>query len=234
MYNSKAPNIDELPSSNQLLRSTLIATIIACLISITIVLPAEYGVDPTGIGSVFGLTEMGQVKVALQREAEAEQLLLDQLAAAEPAPVSMPAEAAVEVEIEESGSDENFAAVLELEPEMEPEIEPEQDLEPSSLQIRAFQIDPDAAVEIKLEMSQGALASYKWISEGGAVNFDVHADNPSISYFNYSKGLGVTSDEGTIEAEFDGFHGWFWRNRGENTLTVTIEFEGDYQSVKEY
>lgn len=228
MYNSKIPNIDELPSSVQLLRSSLLATAIASVISITIVLPAEYGVDPTGIGSVFRLTEMGVVKVALQREAEAEQLLLDQLAASASAPES------VMVELEESSSDEEAAAVVEVEPELEPELEPEADLQPGSFQSRTVQIAPDAAVEIKLEMSQGALANYKWVSEGGSVNFDVHADNPSINYFNYSKGTGVTSDEGTIEAAFDGFHGWFWRNRGENTVTVTLEFEGDYQSVREY
>ena len=36
-------------------------------------MPAEYGVDPTRVGSVFGLTEMGRIKVSLAAEAQAEE-----------------------------------------------------------------------------------------------------------------------------------------------------------------
>ncbi|ODT04488.1 MAG: hypothetical protein ABS52_04320 [Gemmatimonadetes bacterium SCN 70-22] len=36
---------------------------------LTAVLPAEYGIDPTGAGRVLGLTQMGEIKVRLAREA---------------------------------------------------------------------------------------------------------------------------------------------------------------------
>lgn len=49
-------------SARQLLRSTVLAMVIAALILVTIVLPAEYGVDPTRLGGVLGLTEMGKIK----------------------------------------------------------------------------------------------------------------------------------------------------------------------------
>lgn len=60
MYNVSKPTLDDLPSSKQLLRSTLIALVAAIAILVGIVLPSEYAIDPTGIGRVLGLTEMGR------------------------------------------------------------------------------------------------------------------------------------------------------------------------------
>ena len=59
----------DAPSSLRLLRSTLIAAAVAGVLLVTCVLPAEYGKDPTGIGRVLGLTQMGEVKMALAEEA---------------------------------------------------------------------------------------------------------------------------------------------------------------------
>jgi hypothetical protein len=44
-----------LPSNAQLLKATGVALISAAAILVTIVLPAEYGIDPTGIGQRLGL-----------------------------------------------------------------------------------------------------------------------------------------------------------------------------------
>lgn len=51
-------NEKRLPSRRQLLLSTGIALIAACAILVTVVLPAEYGIDPLGTGRVLGLTAM--------------------------------------------------------------------------------------------------------------------------------------------------------------------------------
>lgn len=61
------------PDSRRLLRSTVTAAAIAVVLLITVVLPAEYGIDPTRIGRVLGLTQMGEIKVRLAREAAADQ-----------------------------------------------------------------------------------------------------------------------------------------------------------------
>ncbi len=50
--------------ARQLNRAVLIAIASAALIVTTVVLPAEYGVDPTGAGSLLGLTQMGAMKAA--------------------------------------------------------------------------------------------------------------------------------------------------------------------------
>jgi hypothetical protein len=47
---------EQLPSSASLLKATFVAVIAALIVLIVAVLPAEYGVDPTGLGSKLGLT----------------------------------------------------------------------------------------------------------------------------------------------------------------------------------
>ena len=51
------------PSSASLLKATALAFVVAVLVLIVCVLPAEYGVDPTGIGARIGLTAMNEPDV---------------------------------------------------------------------------------------------------------------------------------------------------------------------------
>lgn len=59
------------PSASSLLTSTVLALCVAGVLLVACVLPAEYGVDPTGIGRRLGLTQMGEVKRAIAEEAAA-------------------------------------------------------------------------------------------------------------------------------------------------------------------
>ena len=76
MSNVTPPPGITLPTPRALVRSTLIALAVAAVALVGFIFPAEYGVDPTGIGSVFGLTEMGRIKVQLAEEAAAEDAAL--------------------------------------------------------------------------------------------------------------------------------------------------------------
>ena len=62
-----SPNV--APSLQQLNRATLIAAGTAAALLVVAVLPAEYGRDPTGIGSLLGLTSMGDSKRAVAKAA---------------------------------------------------------------------------------------------------------------------------------------------------------------------
>lgn len=90
MYNTDLPNENELPSSQQLLRSTLIALIVAAVLLVMTVLPAEYGIDPTGIGRVLGLKEMGAIKMQLAEEAAKHNAASEQPASAAATPEPTP------------------------------------------------------------------------------------------------------------------------------------------------
>lgn len=69
MNSAQKPKLEDLPSKASLLRSSLIAAVSAVVILVTVVLPAEYAIDPTGVGRAIGLTEMGEIKRELAEEA---------------------------------------------------------------------------------------------------------------------------------------------------------------------
>jgi hypothetical protein len=59
--------LEQLPSAPTLRRATAIAALVAAFLGVAVVLPAERGIDPTGIGNVLGLTVMGQFKMEAKR-----------------------------------------------------------------------------------------------------------------------------------------------------------------------
>ena len=202
MFNANKPDASELPSTGRLLKSTGIAVVIASALLVTVVLPAEYGVDPTRVGSLFGLTEMGRIKMQLAAEAEAEE------ARVQPAPV---APAAVVPAPAAGGASETAPGVRTDE--------------------TVLTLAPDQGAEIKLVMEEGARVAFTWTSSGGAVNFDTHADRPGTPYHGYGKGT-EQRVEGELVAAFTGSHGWFWRNRTGEPVTITLRTTGAYSEVK--
>ena len=211
MFNADKPRLSDLPTTGQLLRSTGIAAAVAAGLLVTVVLPSEYGVDPTRVGSVFGLTEMGRIKVSLAAEAKADEAM-DAAAAAAP--------------IEASPAPVVVAAVAQSAASPAPDPASGQRTDETILTLA-----PDQGAEIKLVMTEGAKARFTWTSSGGRLNFDTHADRPGVSYHGYGKGSSQ-SETGELTAAFTGSHGWFWRNRTGAPVTVTLKTEGAYTEVK--
>ena len=56
MFNAEIPKDVELPSSKKLIKSTVVAAVSAVVVLVTCVMPAEYAIDPTGVGKFLGLT----------------------------------------------------------------------------------------------------------------------------------------------------------------------------------
>jgi hypothetical protein len=202
MFNANRPDSSELPSTGKLLKSTGIAVAVASVLLATVVLPAEYGVDPTRVGSLLGLTEMGRIKMQLAAEAEAEEASV-QPATAAPAAVAAAPTAGVASETPPGVRTDETVLTL----------------------------APDQGAEIKLVMEEGARVDFAWTSSGGAVNFDTHADRPGTPYHGYGKGT-EQRVEGELVAAFTGSHGWFWRNRTGEPVTITLRTEGPYSEVK--
>ena len=82
-------------------------------------------------------------------------------------------------------------------------------------------------------MEDGASAEYRWVADGGRVNFDLHGSG-SGKKTSYEKGRGSTGEEDTLTAAFKGNHGWFWRNRDRQDVTVTLQVRGDYSELKKF
>lgn len=210
MHNVNPPPASELPSSRALMRSTAVAALVAGLILVFVVLPAEYAIDPTGVGGVLGLTRMGEIKMELAEEAAAAEAA--EALAAQSDGLSAPA------------MDGGAAASPDSATAVTPAV--------ASDTIRV-DLEPGQGREIKLAMKEGAEVRFEWTVDGGVVNSDTHGDRPGLSYHGYAKGQSQERDGGVLTAAFDGMHGWFWRNRSQEPVVVTLRTEGDYQEVKE-
>ena len=209
MYNENKPENHELPSSAKLLKSTLLAVAAAALILVTIVLPAEYNIDPTGIGNALGLAEMGEIKTQLAEEALEDHEPQSRLNPTGP----------VHLINQFLGI---FIATAHAEEHWTDEM--------------SISLSRGEGIEIKLTMEKDAIAEFSWSTDQGVVNYDLHGDGKGEDKgqsISYKKGRGVAGDEGTLTAAFTGNHGWFWRNRGKEPVMVTVRVRGDYTAIKQ-
>ena len=211
MYNSNSPSDNELPSTQKLIKSTLSAAVVAAILLITTVLPAEYGIDPTGIGQAIGLKKMGEIKVSLKEEALADKAKAAQIIDQDQTLQNQ----------EKGGESISQEATL------------SQSENPMQQETIRVTLKPNQGAEVNTKMSRGQTLTYKWSTDSGRANFDVHGDSKklNIDYFTYEKGSEQTK-EGKITAAFDGSHGWFWRNRTSQTLTVALQVSGEFSSLK--
>jgi hypothetical protein len=211
MFNTPLPTVNELPSTRQLVRSTVIALLTAIGLLVTVVMPSEYAIDPTGVGRALGLTQMGELKIILAQETLAD--------AAPPQPAT-PA-----------------PQVAQVQPIAEPVAQPVPTPAPAlKTNQMSVTLKPGEGTEIKLEVLKNKTVSYEWTAAGGPVNYDTHGEpyNGEKGYFHsYNKGKQVKSDKGEFTAIFDGTHGWFWRNRSKNDVTISLKTAGDYLNVKQ-
>ena len=198
-----APNPADLPSSAKLIKSTIVAAVVAAFLLVIAILPAEYGIDPTGVGKVLGLTKMGEIKISLAQEAAAQST--EKPAATKPA---QPIQNIVQKPVETVTA-----------------------LRKDSLELT---LAPNEGKEIKLTLNKGERARYVWYTDGAAANFDGHSDSVKhkIDYKSWQKGRSQR-EEGELVAEFDGKHGWFWRNRTSKPMTITLQVEGEHSEIDE-
>jgi hypothetical protein len=239
--------------------STILAMITAGALLVTVVLPAEYGIDPTGVGEKLGLKQMGQIKMQLAQEAneDAENVAaleasqsIEEGASVEPQPVQMVApkatpkddeQAQLDVLIEKATEPQEFsapetevAARVQNEPSAEANISENETNNSERKDERSFTLQPGEGAEIKADLPTNGKLAYFWTANGGQVNYDFHGEphsNPRDSTL-YRKERGVGQDEGVFEAPNDGIHGWFWRNRMDRPVTVTLITSGDYREIK--
>ncbi len=204
MYNSNIPSQQELPSTGRLIKSTIIAAVAAGILLIAVVLPAEYGIDPTGIGKTVGLKKMGEIKVSLAQE------LANETAQKQ-------AKAVAKEESAQASKVDAQPAAGTLNHEMKVTLAPDEGTE----------IKVAMSKESKVQYTW-------WTDGGKAnFDTHADSKKLKINYHSYNKGSKQKS-EGTLVAAFDGSHGWFWRNRTPKTMIITLIVNGDYTDIKHF
>lgn len=195
-----------LPSRAQLIKATAIAAAAAGLILVTAVLPAEHGIDPTGIGRKLGLLGMSA------GAATPGPVLTKALPAAPATPASStatPVAAAVRNEFVTQSST------------------------PFRTGEKQVTLAPDKGAEIKAKMHKGEQFTFSWATGAGPVEFDMHGEETNAAkdvFTSYWKD-DAASGAGTFTAPFDGSHGWYWHNHGTEPVTVTVTVSGFYSEL---
>ncbi len=202
-------------SQTGLLKGTVIALITAIVVAVLFVLPAEYGVDPTGVGEKLGLLD---------------------LASTEPAATNSSSAAATVV----TGAFPVAPAEFDF---YEPEVlgDPFSRTQASAFQSESLlvKLDVGEQVEYKAVMQQGDALVYHWQLEKGIIYTDFHADPgedaegyPDRYFIRYAE-TEVGESAGSLVAPFAGNHGWYWLNIEDYPVTITLEVRGFYERIEE-
>jgi hypothetical protein len=198
------------PSTKRLALTSALAIAGAAVALVTFVLPAEYGIDPTGIGRTLGLTAISGPTRTL-----------------EIADVVGGNERYREVEIPEFG-----------EPVPLPNPAVHQDeIEPPQTRTLEVTIPPEQETEIKMVMQAAKMIGYSWRTDRGTVYTDFHGHDPEAGseYFvRYKEQQEGAGNNGSLAAPFAGEHGWYWLNYNEFPVVISLTITGYFDDVVDY
>lgn len=199
------------PSGKRLGLSVTAAFAVAVAVLVLFVLPAEYGIDPTGVGGALGLTQMAS---PAGRTLEIGDVLGGN-------------ENIREVEIPDFGQPV---------PLPNPAIHQDQ-AQAARTETRTITVPPEKETEIKLVLSESKVVLYSWSVDRGTVYADFHGHDPAagdefwVRYKEHQEGSG---HHGSLVAPFDGEHGWFWLNYNDFPVTITLTVTGFYEDIVDY
>ena len=183
------------------------SVVVALIILVMFILPAEFGTDPTGMGEKLGVTDMS----------------LDE--AEESATVSAAANLNPD-NIVDNSNDENriegtdhvtFVAPLQF-----AEIE--------------IPVPADGQLEYKFVLEKGSQLNYTWSGNDGKLAYsDLHGHTPGptgtpedeivVKYLDSQEDQSVS---GQFTAPFDGDHGWFFLNLQSEDITISLSVSGHW------
>lgn len=175
--------------------ATAAAMFVAGVLLVTVVLPAEYGVDPAGTGRLFGLLQIAQAEDA--------------------APVAV-ATTGSTLEPTRVGANTAREGVFRRD-------------------TKTFQLAPKEGIEYKYTMRKDDSFVYHWEASDAVISeFHGEPEGSPKGYAEfYEKAEGRTGN-GSFYAPAPGIHGWWWENRSENPVTLTLTTAGFYTGATEF
>ena len=208
----------DLPSGKSLLISTAIAMAVASVILVTIILPTEYDIDPTGIGNMLGLTVISSSVASIKNT-----------------DIKSP-NTTIKTDV-----DKNPPPLIAPDPLAPPSVSPDSYKYITSrdtlykTEIIEIAAQGDDEFEYKFKMKKGEVLLYSWNSGGAEMYYEFHAEPtegeyPEGYYMSYEIGEDSSSGKGSLVAPFTGNHGWYFINLTEYPVTITLEVSGYYES----
>jgi hypothetical protein len=171
-------------SKKTLLKASAFAALLAVIIFVVAILPAEFGMDPTGLGKAMKLTQLaGQAPSAQAATTQA--------------------------------------------------TTPKQKL-PYREDSVDISIPAGKGLEYKFYLVSGDAMRYAWSTKDDKLLFfDFHGEpqGDTTGYFESYTVSTANNVRGSFNASFEGSHGWYWKNKGQTDIIVTLKTEGSYKII---
>jgi hypothetical protein len=153
------------------------------LLLVVAVLPAEYNIDPTGLGKKLGLTVLSQ-----------------------------------------SADSTVKASVISC---------PEQTQSPQWKDTIVILVPPKKGLEYKFYVQKGEALEFTWETNGESLYFDFHGEpeGDTTGYFKSYKLSTQNQSSGTLSVPFTGVHGWYWENKTNKPISITLKTRGKYKKI---
>ncbi len=194
------------------------AAAVAVVLLFTVVLPAEYGYDPTRVGRMLGLTALNEEPAS---EPDLDTVIDDLLSAND--------------NLQPTAASDPMTPI----PLPNPAISQIESAPPKTETLR-IELDFDGRTEVKAVMGKAKAIIYSWKVEGGDVYVDFHGHDPArgkdfwVRYDEAGQEQGITGRNGSLVAPFDGEHGWYWLNTSDGPVTVELTVTGYFDRLVDY
>jgi hypothetical protein len=196
------------PSARRLYLSIGAALAGAAVLLVLVVLPAEYGIDPTGLGSRMGLAAMHEPSRTLQiQDVIGGNAGYREVKVPDPGqPTPLPNPAVVQLKKVDA-----------------------------TTRTLTVHLDVDKETEIKALLDPAQVLLYSWHSDG-EVYTDFHGHEPDAgdAFVRYEEQQSGHEGRGSLVAPFKGEHGWYWLNISDKPVTIKLTVTGYFSDIIDY
>lgn len=199
----------QIVEKKQIIKAVVFAIVLAGVVLVSAVLPAEYGIDPIGTGKLMGFNKLYLSKEKPQNVP---------LAAQESFPL---------IKMEKAGSG----------PEVQRPVEADNPIAKKQYNEREDTVEvivpAGKGIEYKTYMLKGGKMKYEWTTDKGTLYLDFHGEvnqkNPAPDVYFESYTMAYSNNMvGTFYAPFEGKHGWYFKNNDIQDIKVTLRLKGEY------
>ena len=185
-----------------IIKQVIIALFIGATLLVSAVLPAEYGIDPLGIGKATGFSKLYVAEESTENLASGPHKILKLENVGSPADVAKPDAA------------NNPAPATQL-TERTDEV--------------SVIIPAGKGLEYKVNMLKYGQLKYEWITDKGELYVDFHGEVKDNSNYFESYTIAYSNNmAGSLISPFEGPQGWYFKNNSNEDITVKIKMKGQY------